>query len=58
MKKWNGEVFGNVEKQKRVLLEELRVLDDTAEGRFLSHDEKLRKTAITRGLERTFLSKN
>jgi len=35
LKKWNDEVFGNVGKQKKVLLDGLRELDFIIEGRSL-----------------------
>jgi hypothetical protein len=42
---WEG-VFGNVEKQKKSLLEELRGLDVLEEERTLSNVENFRKAEI------------
>jgi hypothetical protein len=55
LKKWNEEVFGNVEKSKRVLSDELRNLDLVAEGRSLYSEEWLRKEDITKDVKRFIL---
>jgi hypothetical protein len=55
LKKWNEEVFGNVEKSKRVLSDELRNLDLVAEGRSLYSEERLRKEDITKDVKRFIL---
>jgi hypothetical protein len=41
---WNEEVFGNVYRQKRLLLENLQGLDVIEEERALRDEEKVRKT--------------
>jgi hypothetical protein len=40
LKKWNAEVFGNVGKRKKVLLDGIRELDMIAEGRPLNEGER------------------
>jgi hypothetical protein len=57
LKKWNEEVFGIVEKQKKVCLDELGDLDVIAEDRPLSDEEKARKVEITSMFNRTLLRK-
>jgi hypothetical protein len=44
LKKWNEQVFGNVEFRKKALLEELNALDCLEEERGLAPEEKLRKS--------------
>jgi hypothetical protein len=55
LKKWNEEVFGNVGKKKKDLLDGIRELDIIAEGRPLTEDERLRKEDISKELERFIL---
>jgi hypothetical protein len=40
LKRWNEEVFGNVERKKKILLEELHVFDIIEEERALGVEEK------------------
>jgi hypothetical protein len=47
---WNEEVFGNVERKKKLILEDLRVLEVLEEGRVLSEEEKLRKVMVINDL--------
>jgi hypothetical protein len=55
LKKRNKEVFGNVWKQKKDLLDGICELDIIAEGRPLIEDERLRKEEFSRELERFIL---
>jgi hypothetical protein len=55
LKKWNEEVFGNVGKQKKDLLDGIHDPDIIAEGRPLFDDERLKKEEISRDLERFIL---
>jgi hypothetical protein len=52
---WNEQVFGNVENQKRLLLDKLRVFDGLVEERTLCDEEKLRKDRVICDLERAIL---
>jgi hypothetical protein len=54
LKRWNEEVFGNVERKKKILLEELHVFYVLEEGRVLGV-EKMRKAAVVNELERSTL---
>jgi len=45
-KKWNEDVFGNVEKQNKVPPDKLRVLDVNAKERTLSDVENVKQDAI------------
>jgi hypothetical protein len=54
LKKWNEEVFGNVERKKRNLLEDLRVFDEIEEGRALGV-EKIKKAEVVSELETSIL---
>jgi hypothetical protein len=51
LKKWNVEVFGNVELKKRNLLEELQVFDVIEDGRALGTEEKSKKAEVVSELE-------
>jgi hypothetical protein len=53
LKKWNEEVFGNVGKRKKEMVEGLCELDLIAEERSLTEDEKLKKEDFSRELERS-----
>jgi hypothetical protein len=55
LKVWNDEVFGNVERQKKFLLDELQDLDLLEEQRTLCDEEKVRKAKATDYLERSTL---
>jgi hypothetical protein len=55
LKKRNDEVFRNVEKQKKLLLDELRDLDVIVEERTLPDIEKSRKAEIISSLKRITL---
>jgi hypothetical protein len=50
-KKWNEEVFGNVERNKRKLIEDLQAFDVIEESRALWEEELLRKAEVVRDLE-------
>jgi hypothetical protein len=50
LKKWNEEVFGNVAKRKKELVDGLCELDMIAKERHLNEDEGLRKEDISREL--------
>jgi hypothetical protein len=54
-KKWNREVFGNVEWKKKILLEELCVFEVLEEERALGFEEKMKKAWIVSELERSTL---
>jgi hypothetical protein len=54
LKKWNEEIFGNVRKQKKDLVDGIRELDMIAEGRPLTRDERLRKEELSRDLEEVY----
>jgi len=55
LKKWNAEVFGDVRKKKKELLEGICELDSVDEGRGLEEEEKVRKIDMSRELEKTLL---
>lgn len=55
LKKWNEEVFGNVEKRKKVILDELWLLNVNAEERPFYDAEKVRKDVIASDLENVLL---
>jgi len=55
LKKWNEEVFGNVEGKKRKLFEELQALEATKSSRVLVEEEILKKTKIASEIERCSL---
>jgi hypothetical protein len=50
---WNEEVFCNVEKKRKHLMEGLRVLEGLEEGGGLSKEVKMRKFTLINDLERT-----
>ena len=54
LKKWNVEVFGNVQ-NRRQAMSELNVLDGEAELRPLSSEERAQKIWLMEELERSFL---
>jgi hypothetical protein len=55
LKKWNEEVFGTIERNKRKLMEDLQVFYDVEESRALGERELLRKAEVVRELERCSL---
>jgi hypothetical protein len=55
LKKWNEEVFGDIGKKKKELLEGIRELELIEECRCLEEDEKVRKVDMSRELEKTVL---
>jgi len=55
LKNWNAEVFGDVGKKKKELLEGICELDSVDEGRGLEEEEKVRKIDMSRELEKTLL---
>jgi hypothetical protein len=55
LKKWNEEVFGDIGKKKKELLEGIRELDLVEECRCLEEDEKVRKIDMSKELEKTLL---
>ena len=57
LKKWNEEVFGNIDCNKSKLLNDLRVLDDIQEVRALYSEELVKKGEVARELEDVLLMK-
>jgi hypothetical protein len=55
LKKWNEEVFGDIGKKKKELLEGIQELELIEECRCLEEDEKVRKVDMSRELEKTLL---
>lgn len=57
LRKWNDEIFGDVGKRKKALLEGIWELDVIGEGRVLVlvEEEKVRKENFARKLERLLL---
>lgn len=55
LKKWNEEVFGNVGKLKKEMVEGFCELDMIAEERSLTEDERLKNEDISRELERSII---
>jgi hypothetical protein len=55
LKKWNEEVFGSVERNKRKLFEELQAFDSIESSRALVEEEILKKTEIVSEIERVSL---
>jgi hypothetical protein len=55
LKTWNAEVFGNVERNKRKLFEELQAFDTIEGSRALVEGDLLKKSEIVIELERCFL---
>jgi hypothetical protein len=51
LKKLKEEVFGNVDRKKRILLEELCVFDVLEEERALGVEEKIKKAEVVIELE-------
>lgn len=51
LKKWNEEVFGNVEMRKKNFLVEVHDLEAIVEERFLSDEKTTRKAKITSDLK-------
>jgi hypothetical protein len=46
LKRWNEEVFGNIERNKRILIEDLQVFDRHEESRALDEEELVRKVEV------------
>jgi hypothetical protein len=55
LKKWNEEVFGNVQNKRRQAMFDLNMLDGEAELRPLSSEERAQKIQLVEELERSFL---
>jgi len=55
LKKWNIEVFGDIGKKKKELLESIRELDAIEECHSLEEDERVRKIDMSREMEKTLL---
>jgi hypothetical protein len=55
LKKWNGEVFGNVGRNKRKLFEDLQAFDVIEGSRALLEEELLMKAEIVNEIERCSL---
>jgi hypothetical protein len=53
LKKWNEEVFGNVWKRKKEMVDGLCELDLIAGERLLTGDEKLKKEDYSKKLEKS-----
>jgi hypothetical protein len=55
LEQWNEEVFGDIGKKKKELLEGIRELEVIEERRCLEEDEKVRKVDMAREMEKTLL---
>jgi hypothetical protein len=55
LKKWNAEVFGDVGKKKKELLEGIKELECFEEARGLVEEERVRKSDMVKELEKTLL---
>jgi hypothetical protein len=55
LRKWNEEVFDNVERKRKILLEELHVFDIIEEERAFVIDDRLKKAEVVNELERSTL---
>jgi hypothetical protein len=55
LKKWNEEVFGNLDSNKSKLLKELQVFDAIEENRALGGEELEKKGEVSRELEQCLL---
>jgi len=55
LKKWNEEVFGDIGKKKKELLEGIRELELIEERCCLEEDEKVRRVDMAREMEKTLL---
>jgi hypothetical protein len=55
LKKWNEEVFGDIGRKKKELLEGIQEMDVLAENRGLLEEEKMKKEDMARELEGTLL---
>jgi hypothetical protein len=55
LRRWNEEVFGNVERKKKFVLEDLHVLDIVEEDRALGVEERMKKVEVLSELERSTL---
>ena len=58
IKRWNEEVFGTIERNKRILIEDLQVFGRREESRALDEEELMRKVEVVRELERCTLMKD
>jgi hypothetical protein len=55
IKKWNSEVFGDVEARNKAWTEELELLDSYKEDKGLSQEEKERRRGLVSDLEASLL---
>jgi hypothetical protein len=55
LRRWNEEVFGNVGRKKKILLEELRVLEIFEEEGALGDKERLKKAKVLSEIESSTL---
>ena len=55
LRRWNNEIFGNVGKRKKVLLDDIRELDILGDGRGLNEEERRSKDELSTELERLLL---
>jgi hypothetical protein len=55
LKKWNEEVFGDIGRKKKELLEGIKEMDVVAKNRGLMEDEKVKMADMSRELENTML---
>jgi exonuclease III len=55
LKKWNEEVFGDIGRKKKELMEGIQEMDGVAENRGLMEDEKMKMEDMSRELENTLL---
>jgi len=54
-RKWNEEMFGNVRRKRKILLEEVWAFDIIEEERALGHEERMKKAEVLNELERSTL---
>jgi len=55
LKKWNEEVFGDLGKKKKELMEGIRELELIEEQRGLEEEDKIRRVDMAREMEKTLL---
>jgi hypothetical protein len=55
LKKWNDEVFGDIGRKRKELLEGIQEMDVVVESRGLMEDKKVKMDDMARELENTLL---
>jgi hypothetical protein len=55
LRRWNEEVFGNVGRKKKILLEELCAFDIVEEVRAFDDEEKMKKAEVLSELKRSIV---